>query len=133
MNPVEIKKECLYCRRELSGRADKKYCDQHCKSAYQYQKSKENPQSFYVRVDNQLKKNRKVLKAYNKAGKTTIRASVIIKEGFNPSFFTHYWKSQKGDVYLFAYEYGFLKKSEKGVDKYILVTWQAYMANQMQI
>jgi hypothetical protein len=67
------------------------------------------------------------LKRYNKSGFTTIRNIELLNEGFNPNFFTHYWKNQKGDIYLFVYEYGFLKKSENGKDKYVLVTWQDYM------
>jgi len=35
---------------------------------------------------------------------------VLIDQGFNPKFFTHYWKNNKGDVYLFCYEYGFNPK-----------------------
>ncbi|MCM4168449.1 hypothetical protein DHD08_12245 [Arenibacter sp. H213] len=41
--------------------------------------------------------------------------------------FLEYWKNQKGDVYLFVYEYGFLKKTNMGKEKYLLVTWQDYM------
>tara|TARA_R110000850_G_scaffold184714_1_gene310284 strand:+ start:49 stop:321 length:273 start_codon:yes stop_codon:yes gene_type:complete len=82
---------------------------------------------FYNRVDNQLKANRRILKQYNKAGKATVRASLLKEEGFDPNFFTHYWKNQKGDVYLFVYEYGFLKKQEHQVEKYVLIKWQNYM------
>jgi hypothetical protein len=67
------------------------------------------------------------LKTYNKGGKVTIRAEVLLELGFNPNFFTHYWKNRKGEVYLFVYEYGFLKKTENGKEKYVLVTWQEYM------
>ncbi len=42
-------------------------------------------------------------------------------------FFTHYWKNAKGDVYLFVYEYGFLKKVENNNEKYVLIQWQDYM------
>lgn len=124
---MRVQKECLYCGKELKGRTDKKFCDLHCKSAHQYKKAKEGPERFYNVVDNQLKLNRKILKEYNKAGKATVRAEVLIKLGFNPNFFTHYWKNQKGDVYLFAYEYGFLKRKENNREKFILITWQAYM------
>ena len=120
-------KRCLSCNKILEGRSDKKYCDVHCKSSYQYRQSIENEPRFYNKVDNQLKTNRKILKQYNKAGKATVRASVIIEEGFDPKFFTHYWKNTKGDVYLFVYEYGFLKKKEHNVEKYILIKWQDYM------
>lgn len=124
---MRIYKECLNCSKELEGRTDKKFCDPQCKSAYQYQKEKESPERFYNKVDNQLKLNRKILKEYNKGGKVTIRIKVLLDLGFDPKYFTHYWKNQKGDVYLFVYEFGFLKKLENGKDKYILVTWQDYM------
>lgn len=118
---------CLSCGKELIGRSDKKYCDAYCKSSYQYKKSKSETPSFYTKVHKQLQKNRKLLKHYNKAGKATIRAAILLEQGFNPKFFTHYWKNKKGDVYLFVYEYGFLKRKENNTEKYILVTWQDYM------
>ena len=124
--------ECFHCGKELQGRTDKKFCDAHCKSAYQYKNEKQSPHRFYNKVDNQLKLNRRILKEYNKGGKVTIRTDVILKLGFNPNFFTHYWKNQKGDVYLFVYEYGFLKKNENGKEKYILVTWQDYMDKSLK-
>lgn len=122
---MRIYKECFYCHKKLEGRTDKKFCDLHCKSAYQYKKEKENPDRFYNKVDNQLKLNRKILKEYNKGGKVTIRTKILLELGFNPNFFTHYWKNQKGEVYLFVYEYGFRKINEK--EKYVLVLWQDYM------
>jgi hypothetical protein len=71
--------------------------------------------------------NREILKNYKKSGKAAIRALTILDLGFNPNFFTHYWKNSKGDVYLFVYEFGFLKKKENNVENYILIKWQAYM------
>lgn len=118
---------CLACDKELKGRSDKRFCDLHCKSSYHYRRSLEEAPRFYNKVDNQLKLNRKILKQYNKAGKATVRASLIKEDGFNPNYFTHYWKNNKEDVYLFVYEYGFLKKHEHGVEKYILIKWQDYM------
>lgn len=119
--------KCLACDKELHGRSDKRFCDAYCKSSYHYRKSLEEAPRFYNKVDNQLKLNRRILKSFNKAGKTTVRMKLLIDQGFNPNFFTHYWKGNNGGVYLFVYEYGFLKKSEKNVEKYILVQWQDYM------
>ncbi|TBN00909.1 hypothetical protein EYD45_13880 [Hyunsoonleella flava] len=125
---MEVKlKTCKFCGKELEGRSDKVYCDAHCKSSYHYKRSIEETPRFYNRVDNQLKLNRRILKSFNKAGKTTVRANVLLEQGFNPKYFTHYWKNTKGDIYFFVYEYGFLKKAEKGRDKYVLVQWQDYM------
>jgi len=120
-------KTCIACGKELRGRSDKRFCDLHCKSTYHYRRSLEEAPRFYNRVDNQLKTNRRILKQYNKAGKATVRVSLIKDDGFDSKFFTHYWKNNKGDVYLFVYEYGFLKKQEHGVEKYILIKWQDYM------
>ena len=120
-------KKCLACGNNLQGRSDKVFCDAHCKSSYHYRKSIQESPRFYNQVDNQLKLNRKILKSFNKSGKATIRASKLIELGFNPKFFTHYWKNTKGDVYLFVYEFGFLKRKEGNNEKYILIKWQEYM------
>lgn len=125
---MRIYKECIHCSKELRGRTDKKFCDPQCKSAYQYQIEKQSPERFYNKVDNQLKLNRKLLKEYNKGGKVTIRSNVLLELGFNPNFFTHYWKNQNGQVYFFIYEYGFLIRKENGKEKYVLILWQDYMA-----
>ncbi len=117
---------CPVCQQPFRGRTDKIYCSNKCKSINQYEK-RQQTETFYLKVEKQLRTNRKVLRRYNKAGKAVVRAEALQKDGFNPKFFTHYWKSTKGDVYLFVYEYGFLKKTENNKTKYVLVTWQPYM------
>lgn len=119
-------KKCPICSAVVKGRIDKIFCSTKCKSIDQYEKRQET-ETFYLTVEKQLRTNRKILKKYNKSGFTTIRKSKLISEGFNPKFFTHYWKNKKGDVYLFIYEYGFLNLQDMGKEKYMLVTWQEYM------
>lgn len=118
---------CPSCGKGFTGRVDKKFCSTYCKTSFHYIQNKEKASSLYVTIDKALKQNRRILKEYNKGGKVMVRKSVIIKEGFNPKYFTHYWKNKKGQVYLFCYEYGFLSTSENGVDKYLLVHHQDYM------
>ncbi len=122
---------CPVCGAEIKGRIDKIFCSPLCKSAAQYEKKIEN-EKFFLVVDKQLKTNRKILKRYNQAGHTTLRTDVLLKEGFNPRFFTHYWKNDKGQTYLFCYDYGFLKLQKEGKDKYLLVAWQPYMNQQLR-
>ncbi|GAB5475720.1 MAG: hypothetical protein Mars2KO_38190 [Maribacter sp.] len=119
-------KKCPICSSSVKGRTDKIFCSTKCKSIDQYEK-RQKTEAFYFKVERQLRTNRKILRKFNKSGFTTIRKSKLIEDGFNPKFFTHYWKNQKGDVYLFVYEYGFLTKNESGKEKYVLVTWQDYM------
>lgn len=116
----------LVCQKEIEGRKDKVYCSLSCKSANQYEQRQEDEAHFY-KVDRQLKKNRTILKRYNKVGKTTLRKEVLLAEGFAPSFFTNYWKNKQGQVYLFCYEYGYLSLKEGDKKKYLLITWQPYM------
>jgi len=121
-------KYCLCCDKELFGRADKKFCNSYCKSSFHFQKNKEKESSFFTEVDKQLKLNRRVLKEFNKAGKSTVRKEVLIKEGFNPKFFTHYWQTRdKQRTYLFCYEYGFIATTDNNKSKFVLVKWQKYM------
>lgn len=120
------KKECAVCQVEIKGRPDQVYCSNKCKSAAQYERRLSTDQFFFT-VDKQLKTNRRLLKKYNQSGYTTMRKDVLLKDGFNPKFFTHYWKNPQGQVYLFCYEYGFLEITKDEKMKYLLVEWQDYM------
>jgi hypothetical protein len=119
--------KCPVCGEELKGRSDRVYCSSKCKSSNQYEERLEKEQ-YYLKVDRQLKVNRKLLKRFNTAGKSTIRKELLIEAGFDPMYFTNYWKNQKGDVYLFCYEFGFIERKENDKTKYVLVHWQEYMS-----
>jgi len=118
---------CPECGKEFTGRTDKKFCPIYCKSAFHYQKNRTDEENLFKQIDDQLKLNRKILKKYNRGGKATVRKELLLAEGFNPKYFTHYWRNSRGDVYLFCYEYGFLERREKDRLKYVLVRWQTYM------
>lgn len=123
---MEIEKRCPICNALVIGRTDKLYCSIECKRVAEAEKRKIED-DLYFKVDRQLKINRKILKKYNRVGKTILRKEELIKEGFDPNYFTNYWKNAKGDVYLFVYDYGFLALKENQKDKYLIVQWQAYM------
>jgi len=78
-------------------------------------------------VNTHLKRNRIILKHFHKAGKTTILKSVLINKGFNPNYFTNYWRNNTNQVYLFCYEYGFKSMETTGGKKYLIIDWQNYM------
>ncbi|MDA7804048.1 hypothetical protein N8987_05680 [Crocinitomix sp.] len=63
--------------------------------------------------------------------KVTIRKEELLKEGFNPRFFTHFWKTQTGDTYLFCYDQGFKEIMDHDRKKYLLILWQPYMEKQV--
>ena len=119
--------KCPACGENLIGRADKKFCSPYCKSNFHYKQNRDDEKNVFKKIDDQLKLNRRLLKEYNKAGKAIVRKETLIDDGFNPKHFTHYWKNQKGEVYLFCYEFGFLEIKENTKSKYVLVQWQDYM------
>jgi len=122
-------RNCISCDEVFEGRSDRKFCCDYCKSNYHYLLNKKKEDSFFIKVTKQLKLNRRLLRDFNKAGKAIVRVDVLLELGFDPKFFTHYWKNKKGDVYLFVFEFGFLRRVENRREKFILVMWQEYMKN----
>ncbi len=121
-------RRCTECNKPLTGRADQKFCDAGCRSAWHYrQQQQDRQQDMYRQINKQLKTNRRLLKRYNRAGKATVHKEKLLAEGFEPRYITHYWKAANGNTYLFCYEYGFRQVIQNGKAKYVLVTWQPYM------
>ena len=120
---------CLNCNEKVKGREGKKFCTPYCRSNYHYQKNKSKEKNLFVSIDKQLKLNRRLLQHFNRSGKSVVRKETLLDKGFNPKYFTHYWKNQKGAVYLFCYEFGFLEKQDNNRSKYVLVQWQNYMSS----
>lgn len=118
---------CSECGEIITGRSDKKFCSNYCRSSYHYKKNLNNNNNLFVKIDKTLKQNRLILKKFNKSGKSTVRKETLLNEGFNPKYFTHYWKAKNNNLYLFCYEFGFMEKTDNGKSKYILITWQDYM------
>ncbi|WP_293789373.1 hypothetical protein [uncultured Pedobacter sp.] len=108
---------CLDCGSPLRGRADKKYCDDSCRSNYNNRLNNED--SLVIkRVNNILKKNRAILVALNPTGKTKVTGKKLVSAGFNFEFHTSRYKTQNGNTYIFCYEYGYLILNQ---DDYLLV------------
>ena len=118
---------CLSCNEKVEGRVDKIFCTPYCKSSFHYIKNRDKEKTRFHIVDEQLKRNRNVLRHFHKTGKTTILKSELHSKGFNPKYFTNYWKTSKNEVYLFCYEYGFLSIEQSNKMKYLIIDWQNYM------
>jgi len=122
-----MKRLCLCCNKIVEGRIDKLFCSAYCKTSFHYLKNKAKNRTRFHVVDDQLKRNRSILQHFHKSGKTTLLKSELVDKGFDPNYFTNYWKNSKNDVYLFCYEYGFLAIKESAKKKYLIIDWQEYM------
>lgn len=112
-----MEKTCLDCGAAVKGRSDKKFCDDQCRNNYN-NRLKADENTPVKTVNRILFKNRKILGKLNPDGKTRISKVKLEKEGFNFTYFTHVYETQKGSMYRFCYEYGFLGLDQ---DYYLLV------------
>ena len=100
---------CLSCGKPLKGRLDKKFCDDYCRNSYNnHQNSDQN--NFVRNLNNILRKNRRILEEAIPEGeemKKTPREKLLLS-GFNFKYHTHQYQNQKGQIYFFNYEYGYL-------------------------
>jgi predicted nucleic acid-binding Zn ribbon protein len=105
-----MKRNCLECGIEISGRIDKKFCSDQCRNTYNNKQNSDG--NKYVRhVNYQLRKNRRILEALlDKSEKDVIKVNrkTLIDEGFDFNYFTNILTTKQKKYYYFNYEYGFL-------------------------
>src|SRR5689334_4534983 len=112
------KRECLACGKALHGRADKKFCNDYCRNAYNNNlKSANSP--IIRNINNALLKNRRVLEASLGAEEMQkITKEKLLQQGFQFKFITHTYTNKKGNTYFFCYDFGYLPLEN---DWYLLV------------
>ena len=77
---MEAQKKCLECERPVFGRADKKFCWDGCRNAYN-NKNKAAATNYIRNVNNLLAKNRRILLAFNPSGKAKKHRDQLLKKG----------------------------------------------------
>lgn len=110
MNLTE-KKICLACGKPVKGRADKKFCDDYCRNAYNNTLKAKGSHSNYVRnISNTILKNRKILEEALPENEEMIkiRQDKLLQKGFVFKYHTHTYTNKKGNIYYFCFDYGYL-------------------------
>lgn len=102
-------KQCLSCGKPLKGRADKKFCDDYCRTQYNNQLKAEDS-AVMKRVNAILRSNRRLLAQQIPPGEEIGKCprQKLTEAGFNFQYLTHQYSNKKGNVYFFCYEYGYL-------------------------
>jgi len=104
-----VKKYCHYCGSLVHGRADKKFCNDGCRSSYN--NGRKEVYGDVVRVTNSLlSRNRRILSKVLEEGVETIkfpkdRMSLM---GFNFNYHSHHLPDSMGRNYWFCYDYGYM-------------------------
>jgi predicted nucleic acid-binding Zn ribbon protein len=109
MAATEITKKCIQCNKPIKGRSDKKFCDDYCRAAHN--NDLKSAANNYVRnVNNALSKNRRILESLlpDDEKMKKVNREKLLQQGFQFKYMTHTYSNQKGNIYYFCYEYGYL-------------------------
>lgn len=104
---IVMEKTCPVCGDRIIGRVDKKFCSDQCRNAFNNKQNSD--QTNYVRkVNNILRKNRRILAQLNPNGKMVVTKGQLQVEGFNFNYYTDIYTTKAGKQYYFCYEQGYL-------------------------
>ena len=108
---------CLECEKPLAGRVDKKFCSDMCRNSYN---NRLNSDSYNLvrNMNNQLRKNRRILEELCPDEKSKTTKNTLATKGFVFNLMTSMRTTQKGNVYFFVYDYGYLELEN---DLYLIV------------
>lgn len=98
---------CLNCKEPISGRADKKFCSDHCRSEYNYG-ARVSDYSTIKKVNYILRKNWNILNSLSTNGKNKTKRSKMIEKGFNFNYFTGMYTTKEGAQYYYVYNKGYI-------------------------
>nr|AOE12229.1 hypothetical protein [uncultured bacterium]CCG00093.1 conserved hypothetical protein [uncultured Flavobacteriia bacterium] len=116
-------RKCNECGQGLKGRKDQKFCSDYCRNTFN-NRLHEDANNYVRRINNILRKNRRILEKLNPKGKITVDAITLAEEGFNFHYYTNIYTTQKGAKYHFCYDQGYLKIEN---DQFMLVVKQDYV------
>lgn len=106
--PENLERFCLDCEKPLTGRRDKKFCDDQCRNNYNNRQQGELPAEVKA-INLILRKNRKILEdLLPPEGMTKVPSKTLANKGFDLTYHTHLYTTKTGSVYHYCYEYGYL-------------------------
>ena len=107
--PATATAQCLQCNKTIRGRTDKKFCDDSCRNTYNNQ-LKSGSNNLMRNINNALGKNRRILENFFKADEEIAKTTreKLIEKGFQFKYITHTYTTQKGKVYFFCYDFGYM-------------------------
>jgi len=112
-----MERTCLECGGIVRGRADRKFCSDTCRNAYNNELNRQS-RNLMRNTHNRLSKNRRILEKLNTKETTKVAKSTLLKNGFLFDYITGIHTTKKGDTYYYVYDHGYLPLHE---DWYLLV------------
>lgn len=99
-------RNCLTCNNTIRGRADKKFCNDYCRSTFN--NKHDHAKLSHIRtITNTLLKNRKVLEKWAINRTTPVNLHELLSDGLNLAYFTHCINHPLGNPSNFCYDFGY--------------------------
>jgi len=99
--------KCPECGEKITGRVDKKFCSDQCRSAFN-NRNNSDANNLVRNINNILRKNRRILEELSGGEKGKAHKDKLLAKGFSFKHFTHQYTTKKGDTYYFCYDYAYL-------------------------
>jgi len=100
------KKFCLVCETEMRGRRDKLFCSDYCRAVHNNNLHADKI-SFIRKINNIIRRNRRILISLNPRGNTIIHKLQLIEAGFAFQYHTNTQTTSTGKTYIFCYDQGY--------------------------
>lgn len=101
------KRTCIECNESFNGRADKKFCSDMCRNAYN-NKLNSDTNNYVRNINNILRKNRRIMEELLPDETAKVSQQKLMDKGFNFNYYTNITTTKTGKSYVFCYEYGYL-------------------------
>lgn len=102
-----MERNCPECGDKIRGRADKKFCSDACRNAFNNALNKDS-KNLVRNVNNRLRKNYRILETLNAKDKSKVKKETLLKHDFNFDYFTSQYVTKSGSVYNYVYDQGYL-------------------------
>ncbi len=102
-----MQKKCEECGKDISGRADKKFCSDYCRNLYNNSRNKDT-KNLIRNTHNRLRKNHRILTKLNLHDKTKTTKEKLLQMDFSFDLFTSIYTTKAGATYYYVYDQGYL-------------------------
>ena len=124
-NEAEEKRCCIFCGRELSGRSDKKFCDDNCRNNHSYKQNKYN-NDVINKINKSLLYNRNILKSITKSRRKIVKKQILVNNKFNFDMMTGVRRTQKQQEYKLVYDYAYRYINDEDV---LIIKWCEFVTD----
>ena len=108
--------KCKICKKEVEGRADKKFCSIECKNYYHIHLRFATKKAA-IRINEYLKRNHGILLELIGKNKTQVKVyrNVLEDKKFRFKYHTHTYTNSKGKIFYYIYDLAWMEFSDDEV------------------